>query len=111
MKRALADSVASISGSNKISTPILNNNQQQQPAQQRYVPSRQINNVMQPRQQQQQLDDEFDENGNLMQPLPLSPRTQNQSYNQVSYLIDATLTIKLLNLKLKEFKLVLFTRR
>lgn len=84
MKHALADSVASLSGSNKISTPILSNNQQNpsQQAQQRYAPARQVNPPPQPRQPQAQLDtDEFDENGNLLEPIALSPRPNKVKLN------------------------------
>jgi len=84
MKRALAETAAEMAGLNKASTPNLSytQQQQQQQQQQRYVPSRQIINQPPPRQQptaqQQQLEDEFDANGNLIEPLPISPRQFNQ---------------------------------
>ena len=84
IKQEMADSA--LSGSNKSSTPILNNyqqqqqQQQQQKQQQRYVPARQlnINNQRPPASQVQEA--EIDENGNLIEPFSVSPRSAN---NQV----------------------------
>lgn len=82
----MADSIASMSGSNKISTPILNTNQNSQQQTQRYVPSRLLNQ----QQQNQAQTDQTDSFNIPTSKIPISPKStlnngQNQpnSYRQV----------------------------